>query len=764
MVLLAYSRALHAGFIWDDDVYVINNRLLSAPDGLWRIWFSFDSPSQYFPLVYTTLRVEHALWGLVPLGYHLVNILLHGANALLLWRLLARLRIPGAWLAAAIFALHPVQVESVAWVTELKNVQMGFFFLLSLIAWVRFSEEKGRREGLYYGMSLVLYALALFSKTTACTLPAALLVIAWLRGERVGWRKIGQIAPYIVLGIGMGVLTLFWERYHQGTQGRLFSMGLIDRLLVASRGVWFYLAKLFWPTKLTFSYPRWTVSAADPLAYLWLLALCGLGWAAWAARRIVGRSAWLALFFYVATLAPVLGIFMLYTFRYTFVADHYQYLACIGPIVLVSVGLAKLQERWMPAPGWEAGACCAMLLGGLLVLTWAQCGSYMDAETLWRDTIARNPSSWMAHNNLGHLIYGRGETAEAVHEYQIALQIEPTEEAYDNMGNAYFDHGRVEDAVAQYRLALGVNPSDADSYYNLGVLALHQGWFEAAIAQFQTALKFAPTHSRARCGIGNALLGEGRAEEAIVQYNEALRADPDSTEALCNLGNIFSRQGRIGDAIVEYNAALAIDPACANAHYNLGNALLNEGQADAGVAQYRAAVRDDPSLTEASNNLGNILLQEGRIDEAITEFNAALQSNPNYVEAENNLGKALLAEGRREEAIGAIRKALEMQPSNAQIQNNLAWLLAALPPGDGGDGAAAVKLATEASKSTGGNNPIILRTLAAAYAGAGEYPKAIEIAQTALGLAQARSSNGLVVALNKDIKLYRAGQPQRLGE
>ena len=666
-VLLAYMRAWHADFIWDDDIYVTHNRLLTSPNGLQRIWFSFESPSQYFPLVYTTFRLEHALWGFAPFGYHLVNILLHGLNALLLRRILVRLEIPGAWLAAGIFALHPVQVESVAWVTELKNVEMGFFFLLSLLAWVRFSEESRPRAWWYYGLSLALYALALFSKTTACTLPAALLVIVWLRGERVNWRAIAEIAPYVVLGIGMGLLTVFWERYHQGTQGKTFTMGPVDRLLITSRGVWFYLYKLLWPAKLTFSYPRWAISASDPLAYQWFLALCALGWGAWYARRYVGRSAWMALFFYAATLSPVLGVIMLFTFRYTFVADHYQYLACIGPIVLVCAGLVKLRERWLPAQPWAAPCCCAVLLAGLGALTWLQCGSYQDAESLWRTTIARNPASWMAHNNLGHLLYDKGDVAGGVAEYAVSIGIQPNEEAYDNMGNALLRQGRIADAIGQYRLALDVNPADADSFYNLGVVALQVGRVQEAMAEFQEALKLQPTLGKARCGLGNALLREGRTEEAVAQYNGALRDDPESTEALCNLGNHLFQQGRIAEAIMKYDAALEIDPAYATAHYNLGNALLAQGQSDAGLAEYRAALRSDPSLTEANNNLGTALLQQGRTEDAIAEFTAALRWNPNYVEAQNNIGKAYLIEGRRQDAIAAIRKALSMQPSNAEM-------------------------------------------------------------------------------------------------
>ena len=356
--ILAYQPAWHGGFIWDDDAYITNNELLTAPDGLRRIWFSLDSPSQYFPLVYTMFRFEHSWWGLNPTGYHVVNILLHIANALLLWGLLARLRVPGAWVAGAIFALHPVQVESVAWITERKNVLMGFFFLLTIRAWVEFVDEQTKHRWFFYVLALVLYALALFSKTTACTLPAALLLILWLQGRRINQRRLLQLVPFVVLALGMGLLTVWWERYHQGTHGPLFAISPLERLLIASRAIWFYLGKLFWPSNLTFIYPRWHITPSNLLNYAPFLGIAGLGAAIYLTRRYLGRGVEAAMLFFGATLGPVLGFIMLYTFRYTFVADHYQYLASIGPIALVCAGAATLARSLQPGPPaclWSTG-------------------------------------------------------------------------------------------------------------------------------------------------------------------------------------------------------------------------------------------------------------------------------------------------------------------------------------------------------------------------------------------------------------------------
>ncbi|PYL22129.1 MAG: O-GlcNAc transferase, partial [Verrucomicrobia bacterium] len=331
VTIFAYRPAWHGGFLWDDDAYIINNELLTAPDGWQRIWFSLDSPSQYFPFTYSTFRIERALWGLNTTGYHWVNLLLHIGNALLVWAVLARLRLPGSWLAAAIFALHPVQVESVAWITERKNVLMAFFFLLTLLGWIAFVDERTRRRWIFYCLALIFYVLALSAKATACTLPAALFLILWLQNKPITMRRLIQIVPFVILGIGMGLLAVWWERYHQGTNRAVFTfLSPIERILVASRAVWFYLSKIFWPSNLTFIYPRWNISPADLLDYVWLLAGIAACVVIYFLRRYFGRSVEVAAAFFVVTLSPVLGFIMLFTFRYAFVADHYQYLACIG--------------------------------------------------------------------------------------------------------------------------------------------------------------------------------------------------------------------------------------------------------------------------------------------------------------------------------------------------------------------------------------------------------------------------------------------------
>ena len=655
--IMAYRPAWNGGFLWDDDAYITNNELLTAPNGLRRIWLSFDSPSQYFPLTYTSFRIERALWGLNPSGYHWTNIFLHVANALLVWRLLARLKLPGAWLAAAIFALHPVQVESVAWITERKNVLMGFFFLLTLFAWIAFTDESTRRPWRFYVLAMILYALALSAKTTACTLPAALLLILWLQKKPIGKRRLIQILPFLILGFSMGLVAVWWERYHQGTHGPLFALSSLERTLVASHAVWFYLGKLLCPSNLIFIYPKWTIAATRALDYTWLLAGVALCFVIYLARRYLGRGVEVAAVFFVATLSPVLGFIMLYTFRYTFVADHYQYLACIAPIALFSAGTANLAGVFTRARPFilSAAACAAAVLWAL---TWRQSAMYGDIEALWRTTLAKNPNCWMAHNNLGIVLFQKGE---------------------------------IDEAVSHYRITLNLQPDFWDADYNLGT----------------------------------ALLKKGEIDEAIAYCTRAVTIAPNDPDAQVALGNSLAQKERVDDAIAHYKKALAIRPDYFLAHYALGHIFLEKGEIDAAVFHSRAAVSIQPQNADAHTNLAVAFDEKGQIAEAIKQY----------------------------------EQALEISPQSVAAANNLAWLLATNPTASIRHRDRALELATRANQLSGGGNATVLRTLAAAYANAGQFSRAVEVGQIALSLTDRQSP--LAKALQQEIAGYQAGLPYR---
>src|SRR5437762_7983351 len=542
---MAYRPAWNGGFLWDDDAYITNNELLTAPNGLRRIWLSFDSPSQYFPLTYTSFRIDRALWGLNPSGYHWTNIFLHVANALLVWRLLARLKLPGAWLAAAIFALHPVQVESVAWITERKNVLMGFFFLLTLLAWIAFTDESTRRPWRFYVLAVILYALALSAKTTACTLPAALLLILWLQKKPLGKRRLIQILPFLILGFSMGLVAVWWERYHQGTHGPLFALSPLERTLVASHAVWFYLGKLLWPSNLIFIYPKWTIAATRALDYTWLLAGVALCFVIYLARRYLGRGVEVAAVFFVATLSPVLGFIMLYTFRYTFVADHYQYLACIGPIALASAGVAGLAAAYKRSrPFVLSAAMCIVAI--LAVMTWRQSVMYGDIEALWRTTLARNPSCWMAHNNLGIVLFQKGETDEAIAHYRTTLQMQPDFwDADYNLGSALLGKGEVDEAILYCDKAVARQPNDPDAQVALANALLQKKRIDDSIVHYQKAVAIRPDYFLARYGLGHALLEKGQLDGAIEHFRAALLIRPDHPDCHTTLAIALDESGQL---------------------------------------------------------------------------------------------------------------------------------------------------------------------------------------------------------------------------
>jgi len=525
LTVFAYWPAWHGGFIWDDDRYVTHNYLLIASDGLRRIWFSLDAPSQYFPLTYTVLRIERSLWDLNPVGYHWVNILLHLGNALLVWCILARLKVPGAWLAATIFALHPVQVESVGWISELKNVLMGFFFLLTLLTWIEYVDATHKHRRILYVAALVFYLLALSAKATACTLPAALLLVLWVKKTAIGRRALLEIIPFVLLALGMGLLAVWWEKYHQGTR-MLVSLGPLERLLIASRAVWFYLGKIFWPAKLTFIYPQWQIDAASPVAYFWLIAAIAFVVAIYYGRRRFGRSVEVATLFFIVTLGPLLGFIMLYTFRYTFVADHYQYLASIGPIALASAGLVTLSRSSKTRQRVVGGTSFAILIC-LGLLTWRQSATYRDAETLWRATIAKNPDCWMAYNNLGVV---------------------------------QFEKGSVEDAIEKYQQSLGLHSDYPEAHYNLGSALLQKGYPDEAIRHCEEALKIQPNEPDAHIVLGNAFMAKRDVDRAINQYQQALTVRPEDSNAHYNLGIALQEKGETERAAREYEKARKYEP------------------------------------------------------------------------------------------------------------------------------------------------------------------------------------------------------------
>jgi tetratricopeptide (TPR) repeat protein len=504
LTVLAYLPALGAGFIWDDDLHVTQNEALRTWHGLADIWFKPGTILQYYPLTHTAWWVQYHLWSLAPVGYHLVNVLLHAGSVVVLWLVLGRLGVPGAWPAAAVFALHPVHVESVAWVTELKNVQSGFFYLLALLAFLRWAlAGEGRRGG--YALSLVLFLCAVLSKSVAGTLPAAIALVLWWKRGRLTRREIVALVPFGVVSAAAAVTTAWMEHHYVGAIGEEWALSPPERCLVAGRALWFYAAKLAWPFDLAFVYPRW---ALDPRAWWqWLfpLAAVAVPVVLTALGRRLGRAPLATALFFVVTLVPALGFVDVYPMRYSFVADHFQYLASIGPIVLLVAAGAAILDRMLPV---ARGPLSTVLLAMLGVLVWRQAGVYTTPETLWRATLARNPSAWMAHNNLGLVLQAEGRADEAAEHYREAVRLRPNyPEALYNLGNVLAAGGRLAEAEAQYEQAVGLDDGFAAAHNNLGNVLLMQGKVDQGIGHYRRALEINPKYADAR---ENLAIAEGQ--------------------------------------------------------------------------------------------------------------------------------------------------------------------------------------------------------------------------------------------------------------
>jgi protein O-mannosyl-transferase len=591
--------AIHGGYILDDDIYVTHNADLRSAEGLYRIWFKMGAEPDYYPLVHTTFWLEYRLWGTEPLGYHATNIALHGLCALLLWRLLLALRLPGAWFAAALFAVHPICVETTAWVTELKNTLSLLLALSSLLLYLRFerAEELSTRSAMArrrwgcYALALVMFLAALLAKSAVVALPAVLLTIyCWKRG-RITWRRAAPLTPFVLLSMAMAIVTIWHEKYLEGARGADWSFTPLERVLIAGRAVWFYLGKLVWPASLSFIYPRWDVNQGQGLQLLFPLAVVVALATLWLVRRKIGRGPVACGLIYVGTLLPVLGLFDACYMRYCFVADHLQYHASVAMFAMLGCLAATIFQRLTLFRAIIGGASGLIVLGTLAFLSWKQSALYIDAKTLYRDTIAKNPDAWLAHHGLG-----------------IAL---------------------------------------ADA-----------GCYQEAITEHQTALRLKPLFPEAENDLGCALQSVGNMSEAILHFQKALCLKPDYPEVHNNLGNLYRQSGRLNDAVDEYQTALKINQNSFEAHNNLGVVLLECGRVHMAIAHCQVAVQLQPESAEAHNNYGNALLTAGQVPDAIEQYQQALSLKAKYVEADLNLAIAYARNHRLENAESSAHEAM----------------------------------------------------------------------------------------------------------
>jgi protein O-mannosyl-transferase len=658
-VLVAYWPALSGEFLWDDAGHVTSPQLQSW-SRLWRIWFEPGVTQQYYPLLHSAFWLEHRLWGDSTLGYHLINVLWHTMAACLFIAVLRRLAVPGALLGGLLFALHPVCVESVAWISEQKNTLSTVFYLAAALVYLKWhghpahgrrglsrrgsakaeappehgrdahgtSKSMRRTPVFLYLAATGLFIAALLTKTVTATLPAALLVVVWWRHGRLSWRgDVRPLLPWFVVGVGAGLFTAWFEKVGIGAQGADFHLSFVERGLLAGRVFWFYLGKLVWPTELIFFYPRWHIDAAAAWQYLFPAAgLALLGALIWWARQGRGRGPLAAFLLFGGTLFPVLGFVDVYPFVFSYVADHFQYLASLSLFALAgAAGAAASASEWFTRlclPRGSGAVFAALALVVLGTLTWRQSRDYVDSVTLYRATLARNPDSWVAHLNLAEELASRGAPHEALPHARRAVELRPDDpKALNNLADDLTRTGRAAEALPLLDRALQLQPRYAQAHNTRAIALLMLGRAEEGMRHLERAIELQPRLAEAHYNLGLAKAERGDFAGAIPHFAETVRLRPDHADAELNWGVALALSRRLGEARTHFARALELDPHSDSRRQAYARVLLSAGEVEAAVEQLREAVRLNPGLSALHQDLALALHRLGRTAEA--EYHAA---------------------------------------------------------------------------------------------------------------------------------------------
>jgi protein O-mannosyl-transferase len=691
LVVLVFGQTATFGFInLDDDQYVTQSAAtqlgLSAAGIAWA--WQHSQVGNWHPLTTMSFMLDWQLFGMKAGGYHLHNVLLHAASVVLLFLLLRRMT--GAmWrslLAAAVFAIHPLRAESVAWVAERKDVLSGFYFLLTLWAYVVYVRRPSRWR---YLAVLLFFALGLMCKAMLVTLPVPLLVLDYwplkrfetgageseaqsVRAWKPWLRRVGKLAgeklALLVLAVGFSALTMYLSLSAERVEAVL---PLWVRLAIAPVSAVTYLGQMLCPWNLAAHYPY---SAAGPSGWRVAAACLVLGAisaGAWAVRRkrpyvLMG---WL---WYVVTLLPVIG---LVPGGNQMRADRYTYLTQIGLYVTLVWAVGERWLSWSPRIKRSAALGGAVLVAGLMVLAWRQTSYWRDSERLWRHALTCTSENAVAHEHLADALTERAREAVAKHEYQLAqAQVAEAKENYQqalaimpqrvpslcNLGGMLCDEGKLDEAIGLFDRAIAANPRVADAHYNLANALLRKGSVNEAIRCYQRALELSPNHAAAHNNLANVLADTGKLEEAIVHYRQAIAANPRHVDAYNNLGNALLKQGKVAEAEANYRRALAIEPKLADAYRNLADLYRNQGGLNTAVQYYQSALQADGHNVVACNNLGDVLNRLGKNDEAIVVYRQAVGLAPQSAVVRYNLGVCLERKGSRDEALACLQQALAL--------------------------------------------------------------------------------------------------------
>jgi protein O-mannosyl-transferase len=709
-VLLVFGQTLRYEFVnYDDNEYVYENPQVIKGLTWYGIGWAFTHSQvcQWVPLTTISHLIDCSVYGLNAGGHHLTNVLLHAASAVLLFLVLRRAT--GAlWssaFVAAVFALHPLRVESVAWVSERKDVLSGLFFMLTLWTYVRYVQN-GSKAGiavpavasrpwtLDYCWVLLFFTLGLMSKPMLVTLPFVLLLLDY-------W-PLGRFQPTTPRSTFLALCVLFREKFplfllaagssvitflvQKSSRISIDSLPMSKRLLNVTLSYGTYVAEMVWPDNLAGFYPYPPTMPMGQIMSTGALLLAITVLAILLARRfaffLVG---WL---WYLGMLVPVIGLVQTGSQSH---ADRHTYLPQIGLYLVIVWAVRNLTVSWRYRRLGLGGAALSVI-AALMICAGKQTACWHDSETLWKHTLARTSSNNVAWNNLGYFLFQRGQ---------------------------------MDEAITCFKKALKINPNFFEAYNNLGVVRLQMK----------------------------------QPEEAMVCFQKALEISPDFVEAHYNLGCAFDDQGRLDEAIMQYKKAIELKFDLAEAHNNWGGILDRQSQWEKATEQYRIAIEIKPDYVDAHGNLANALFKQGWFDEAIKEFQRTLELMPSSVKNHYMLGLALQNQKKFGAAIIQFQEVLKLEPGHVLAQNGLAWLLATCPEASLRNGSQAVELARNAEQLSKGMSPQILDTLAAAYAEAGRYPEAVETARRALSLITTQNNNPRADALQIRLKLYEANSP-----
>ena len=764
-IALYWSSTRYDFINFDDPRYVTENPHVQGGLNWKGVKWAFCNTEQvayWAPLMWLSHLLACQLFGLNAWGHHLINVLLHAANTALVFLVFRRMT-RATWrsvVVAALFGLHPLRVESVVWVTERKDVLSMLFLMLTLWAYAKYveaAEVRNSKSSMWYGATLAMFVLGLMSKAMLVTVPCVLLLLDYWPLERFkpccAWRLVTEKIPFFAFAAVASAVT-FMAQKHGGAVASVEHLPLGARSGNALISYCRYLGKLFWPTDLAVFYPY---PGYWPMEQVLLAGVLMVGISAllFVKRRrypflLMG---WL---WFCGTLVPVIGLVQA---GEQAMADRFTYVPSLGVLILAIWGVYELTKRWRyHVIALSVAGSAAIIL--CMAFTHQQLRYWQDSETVFRHALEVTEKNYIAHTNLGAALDKKGQIDEAISQYQEAIRLKPNyADAHNNLGIALNKKGQIDEAISQYQEAIRLKPNYADAHYGLGAALDKKGQIDEAISQYQEAIRLKPDYADAHYGLGIALDKKGQIDKAISQFQEAIRLKLDYAEAHYNLGTALGMKGQIDEAISQFQEAIRLKPNYAEAHYNLGTTLGMKGQIDEAINQYQEAIRLKPDYADALDNLGVTLVAKGRLDEAIENYRKAIQINPNRPETFFHLGMTLGQLGRTREAVAQYREALRLNPNLAGALNNLAWVLAASPDDGLRNGAEAVRLAERACDLTHYGEPLIIGTLAAAYAEAGRFPEAVATAEKAEQLATKANLTAVAAKNRQLLDLYQAGKP-----